>query len=247
VTFTLGAFLRFSQCGHRYWLQDVEGVQVLPRARQAVSQAVRRAIHADLTARMETGSFLSTQEARQSIEMAVRLIVSSGVDYTPQEVTLGQSRASDAILFAATRMYMMWRAVVASKVEPVSVGKPFSLELAGHSITGTIDIEEAGLVRITKVRGRRPEAHETENDIGALISTLAAFHPIPQVEVDFLIDHKEAGLVRQQVEINPQRIAALEERVMATAQAVEAGVFLPAETGSWKCASCPLRQVCRFV
>lgn len=245
MTFTLSAFLRFSQCGHRYWLQDVEGVQALPRTRQVVSQAVRRAIHADLLRKVQTNALLSAQEARQSIESATRLIASWGVDYTPEQAATGQSRALDAMIFSATRMYMMWRAVVAPKVEPIALSKPFELQIAGHTITGTIDVEEAGLVRITKVRGRRPEAHETEHDLAATIAGLAV--SAAEVETDFLVDQKEAALVRQVAEINPARVAALEERVQASARAVEAGVFLPAAPGDWRCLACPLREVCRYV
>lgn len=245
MTFTLGSFLRFTQCGHRYWLQDVEGVQVLPRARQVVSQAVRRAIHSDLMTKVRTGALLPTKEASRSIESAARSISSSGVDFTPEEAAMGQSRAVDKIAFSAARMYMLWRAVVGPKVEPVALSQAFELPIAGHSITGTVDVVEAGLVRITKVRGRRPEAHETEHDLAATILALGAC--APEVEADFLIDQKEVALVRQRVEVSPEQIAALEARVMAAAQAVEAGVFLPAAPDSWKCLACPLREVCRFV
>ena len=153
MTFTLGSFLRFSQCGHRYWLQDVEGVQVLPRARQVVSQAVRRAVYFDLMTKVRTGALLSTKEASRSIESAARSISSSGVDFTPEEAAMGQSRAVDRIAFSAARMYMLWRAVVGPKVEPVALSQAFELPIAGHLITTTVDVVEAGLVRITKVRG----------------------------------------------------------------------------------------------
>ncbi len=100
-------------------------------------------------------------------------------------------------------------------------------------------------MRITKVRGRRPETRETEHDLAATILALGSC--APEVEADFLIDQKEVALVRQRVEVSPEQIAALEARVMGAAQAVEAGVFLPAAPSDWRCQACPLRQVCRFV
>jgi len=240
VTLTTAALARFSQCGHKFKLADLEGVEIPATTRQAVSRSVRAAIQQDL--RQNAPS--RPQEARHWIDGLAQGEMAR-VALTPAEAARGMKTTTDRVAYSATRLYGLWRAVFKPRIHHTHLGRGFELGIGGATITGTIEIQEVGAVRATKVRTRRPEKGEAERDVGLILQAIAA--GAERVTTDYLVEADTLAVDRQEFTLLASQVEMARERVKAAAAAVEVGIFLPADASDWRCVSCPLRAVCRFV
>lgn len=240
MTLTTAALARFSQCGHRYWLTDVEGVDNPATTRQAVSRAVRAAVQQDL----RQSAPQSPQEASHRIDGLAQGEMAR-VALTAQEASRGMKTTTDRVAYSATRLYGLWRAVVKPRIHHTYLGRGFELGIGGATITGTIEIQEAGGVRATKVRTRRPEKDESARDVGLILQAIAA--GAERVTTDYLIESDKLAVDRQEWSLSDSQVEMARERVRAAVKAIEAGVLLPADAADWRCISCPLHAVCRYV
>ena len=253
MTFTAAQLRTFSVCGERYRLENIEGLPVYPTTRQIVSRIVRAGIQADLAAKLATGTLLSSQDAYGAIQAAARAHISSEVALTPAQVSSGNSRVFQQVAYQATRLGMMHHSVVAPRIEPTHLSRVVSCELGGHTLTAVVEIQEGSrTIRATKVRSRKPEDGESEGDIGLLIQALGldreTGHMPDSAIVTYLVDGgKEVGILKQEVEIDPNRVAALEHRVRQASAASESRVYSPADPQSWQCRSCAHRMYCLYV
>lgn len=250
MTITAPALARFYRCGELYRLA-AEGVPLPPTTRQAGARAVRQAIQADLQAKIDTGALLAAPDARRGLETAVRAHLGGDVYLTDSEAALGNRRIFETVMLSAQRVYLMWRAVAAPKIQPAALSRPFELVVGEHSVTGTIEIEEPTGIRATKVRSRRPEEGEASRDLSLAIQALALEQmdgmPPSLATVDYLIDTKELAYVRQTVEFDGGMLAACQARVKAGLDAAQNAQFLPTDPANWWCRACQLRACCRFV
>ena len=240
MTLSTASFARFSQCGHKYSLVDVQGVDIPATTRQAVSRAVRAAVQQDLrqnasqSSRIEPGSIA----AIVSGEMA-------RVALTPQEAARGMKTTTDRVAYSATRLFGLWRACVKPRIHHTHLGRGFELGIGGATITGTIEIQESGGVRATKVRTRHPEKGESERDVGLILQAIAA--GAERVTTDYLIESDPLAVDRQEFTLSDSQVEMARERVKAAVAAIEMGVFLPCDTSDWRCTSCPLHAICLYV
>jgi CRISPR/Cas system-associated exonuclease Cas4 (RecB family) len=240
MTLTTSALARFSQCGHRYWLTDVEGVDNPATTRMAVSRAVRAAVQQDLLQNApsrprETAPWIGGLSQGEMARVAL----------TPQEAARGMKTTTDRVAYSATRLYGLWRAVVKPRIHHTHLGRGFELGIGGATITGAIEIQEAGGVRSTKVRTRRPEKEESTRDVGLILQAIAA--GAERVTTDYLIESDKLAVDRQEWSLSDAQVEMARERVKAAVKAIEVGVFLPADTSDWRCVSCPLHALCRYV
>ena len=234
MTLSTGELARFSQCGHKYLLAS-QGVPLPPSTRQAVSRAVRCLIQDALS---------RPSEAPQSISGVVAGEMAT-VALTDAESARGWKTTSDRVEYLVTRLFHLWNSVVKPRIKPTHLGRKFELGIGFATITGTIEIQEAKDVRATKVRTRRPEAGEAERDLGLIFQAIAA--GAETVTVDYLVEAAALAVDRQSFTLSAGQVEMARERVKAAVQAVEAQVFLPADLSDWRCQSCALRPVCRYV
>ena len=245
MTLTAQSLAQYFRCGHFFKLTQIEQVPNPPPTWQLVSRIVRDAIQADLAEKLASGALLATTDARQGLEAIARRHFQGDIAWTESEASQGQRRTFEAVMLAAPRMYLMWRAVVAPKIDVTGLGIPFELSVGPHVITGIIEIQEPSGLRMTKVRRRSPAAGEASTDLTIAIQALAT--GADHATVDHLVNTDKMVYVRQEVEIDGALISATEERIKSTLAALEEGVYLPADSGAWWCRACPLRPVCRYV
>jgi hypothetical protein len=256
MTLTTAALARFAQCGYKHLLVDIEGVPLPPSTRQAVSRAVRKAIQLELCGgaiQAEGGagrqSTPTPPQSRQNAPGSIASIVDgemATVALTPQESARGMRSVTDKVEYSTRRLFGLWNSVVRPRIDFTHLNRPFELGLGGAVITGHIEIMGATSIRATKVRTRRPEVGEAERDLGLILQAIAA--GAETVTVDYLIESdKRLAVDRQTFALTAGQVESTRERVKAAAAAIEMGVFLPADTSDWRCISCPLRAVCRYV
>ena len=239
ITLSTGQFATFSQCGHKYLLAS-QGVEIPATTRQAVSRAVRAAIQQDLRQNapsrpQETAGWVG---GLAQGEMA-------RVTLTPQEASRGMKTTTDRVAYSATRLYGLWRACVKPRIIATHLSRPFELGIGGATITGAIEIQEAGGVRATKVRTRRPEKGESERDVGLILQAIAA--GAERVTVDYLVEADTLAVDRQEFTLAASQVEMARERVKAAVASIGAGIFLPSDASDWRCVSCPLHAVCLYV
>ena len=240
MTLTTSALARFSQCGHKFKLADLEGVEIPATTRQAVSRSVRAAIQQDL--RQNAPS--RPQEARHWIDGLAQGEMAR-VALTPAEAARGMKTTTDRVAYSATRLYGLWRACVKPRIHHTRLGRGFELGIGGATITGTIENQESGGVRATKVRTRHPEKGESERDVGLILQAIAA--GAERVTTDYLIESDPLAVDRQEFTLSDSQVEMARERVKAAVAAIEMGVFLPCDTSDWRCTSCPLHAICLYV
>ena len=240
MTLTTAALARFSQCGHRYWLTDVEGVDNPATTRMAVSRVVRAAIQQDLS-----------QNAPQSPTIAPGSIeaIAAGemarVALTPQEAARGMKTTTDRVAYSATRLYGLWRACVKPRITATHLSRPFELSMGGAVVTGRIEIMESGGIRNTKIRTKRPDKEESTRDVGLILQAIAA--GAERATTDYLIESDKLAVDRQEFTLSDGQVEMARGRVRCAVQAIEDQTFLPADLSDYRCVSCPLRAVCRYV
>jgi hypothetical protein len=152
---------------------------------------------------------------------------------------------TDRVAYSATRLYGLWRACVKPRIHHTHLGRGFELGIGGATITGTIEIQESGGVRATKVRTRHPEKGESERDVGLILQAIAA--GAERVTTDYLIESDPLAVDRQEFTLSDSQVEMARERVKAAVAAIEMGVFLPCDTSDWRCTSCPLHAICLYV
>ena len=235
MTLTTAALARFSQCGHKHKLVDIEGLPLPPSTRQAVSRSVRRLIQDALS---------WPQEAPQSIAGVVAGEMAT-VALTAAEIERGMRSVTDKVEYSTRRLFNLWWSVVRPRITHTHLYRAFELGISGATVTGHIEIQEARAVRATKVRTRRPEASEAERDLGLILQCIAA--SAETVTVDYLVETDKLAVDRQEFTLSAGQVEMARERVKCAVQAIEAQTFLPADLSDWRCLACPLRQVCRYV
>ena len=239
ITLSTGQFATFSQCGHKYLLAS-QGVEIPATTRQAVSRAVRAAVQQDL----RQNAPQSPQEARHWIDGLAQGEMAR-VALTPAEAARGMKTTTDRVAYSATRLYGLWRACVKPRIHHTHLGRGFELGIGGATITGTIEIQESGGVRATKVRTRHPEKGESERDVGLILQAIAA--GAERVTTDYLIESDPLAVDRQEWSLSDAQVEMARNRVKAAAAAIEMGAFLPCDTSDWRCTSCPLHAICLYV
>jgi len=242
---TAQEIVSYLRCGEFHRLTAIEGVPTPPSTRQIVSRAVLAAIQADLAHKIAHGCVLETAVARQNLERLVGSHLAGECALSAEEAAMGNRRIFERVLLSAQRVYLLWRGTVASRIEPMHLQRPFTLNFDASHVTGIIEIEEVRGFRATKVRSRRPEEGEASRDLALAIQSLA-LDGAPAT-VDYLIEAKELAYVRQVVEFDGGMLAAAQERVRIALQMAEAGVYLPAPADAWYCQKCSLRMCCCYV
>ena len=237
------AFLHFTRCPQIYALVDVQGVSMLPTVRECVGNVVRRAIADELQHRIEHGDTMDGLRSRTHVIELSESMMLQDIAYTEAESQRGVRHAINYVSLQALKLVALWRAVVEPRISPVSVNKPFTFSGEnGHTLSGFIETEEAGNVRLTRVRWRRPAKNEAQYDL-----SVALQGGCNTAIVDYLIDAKPLVVDRQTVEYSPAKLQAIRERLNVMVQCIEAGTFPPTDTKYWRCAQCGLRSCCRYV
>ena len=239
MTFTVAQFLHFTRCPALYELADIQRVPMPPTTRQVVSRAVRAVVLQQCQSKIDTGAFFDAKEARQRIERAVQAEMAQDIAYTQEEADRGQRTAFEKAFRSSLTLIGMWRAAVASRIQPVAVSTAFT-DPVFHLI-GQFEVVEVPNVRLTRVRSRRPAANEAQHDITVAIHAAASGK---MVVVDYLIEADPLVVDRQIVEYDEAKVVALRERVNLMARCVD---FPPTDPAYWRCQNCSLRSCCRYV
>lgn len=248
VTFTATSLTTYFQCGERYRLRFTEGIKTSPNTSLIVGRAVDESVTADLRQKMATGKLLDPGSVVENVRDEVeRIVARDGMGSNEEEIRQGNGRTIEGMKRRAGILASLHHSIVAPRIEATEVQRKFNVPIAGHELSGTVDIVEGcRSIRDTKTANRSPS--EDAADTSLQLTIYAAGVRTQEVILDHLISTAAPKVVTLRSSRTRESFAMLEERIAAAASAIQAGVFIPADPSDWRCSEryCPYFQICRF-
>ena len=246
----------FLTCGELYYQTRLNGKKSgtsLPALR---GTAVHAAAANNYRQKIETREDLSQGDF---VDFAVSQFdggLSSGVHLSSEDERIGVKKVVGQARDAVADLARFHVREQAPGYLPVLVEEKFRLDLPGsHDLLGFVDLlDESGVVTDFKTRSKR--ATQSEADTSPQLTIYAAgVHALtgaPPKQVAFDVTINMASKVDRQVlssTRDERDFDALADRIEMVTKSINAGIFPPAPTGSWKCSEkwCPLWNSCKYV
>ncbi len=255
MKFTVSSLNTLSSCGEQFRQRHILKIQVAPNYNMILGRAVDAAINADLRNKIATGKLLQSFEVSTIAQDEVEdVFLCEGISLTEEQAKRGMNRLRAELKQEAVRMAQMHHSIVAPWLEPTHVQREFEIEVAGHTVTGRIDVQEGSRsIRDTKVTGRAPASDEADRSLQLTIYAMAIAKldgRLPEtLHLDYLVHSSEPRVVKLKTSRSFYQFHAVEERILAAVKSVESESFVPANRDSWMCDErfCSYFNGCRYV
>lgn len=229
------------RCGEQYRRAYVEKDRCPPGIAQARGTAVHTAAAENFRQKITSGRDISIEDfkgiAAEAFDCEISGGISIGADDGNISVAIGEER--DLVVDLAE---LHGRVQAPDYRRPVLVEAEFRIELPGpFDALGIIDLADDRRI-VADLKTSRRKKKQADADSSAQLTMYAAGHKqltgeLPtEARLDVAVGTKTEA-VRQvlSTERGPADFAALAARINAVAKAIEAGVFLPVDPGSWVC------------
>jgi len=245
----------FSRCGEQFRRRYVEGERQPPGIAAHVGSGVDASVTANLTQKIHDGTLLSEEQVQDLARDGFRRALErDGAMLSDEERELGEEAVAGQAADKAVRLASLHHGELAPTIVPTSVQWPWSLELTDYAfeLVGTADVREAGRIRDTKTSAKSPTADAADKSLQLTAYAMAATvidGETPEVTLDYLVDLKTPKTAVLSSTRSEGDFAALLNRVEVIHDAMEAGVFPPADPDSWMCSPkfCGYYKSCRYV
>ena len=244
-----------SACGEQFRNRYIEKIRTAPNYSLILGRAVDSTVTLDLQHKIRTGELLSVDDITDLTRATVEdIILQDGISITEAEAGKGMNRIRAELTHEAVTLSQIHHCYIAPRLEPTQVQREFEVEIAGHTVTGRMDIQEGSRsVRDLKVTGRTPPADEAERSLQLTVYAMACAQldgRIPDhLYLDYLVHTAKPSIVKLETTRGRHQFYAVEERVKAAVVAIESGAFVPASPDSWYCSEryCPFYLGCKYV
>ena len=254
MTFSVTSLETLFRCGVRYDYRYLQKIKTAPTSALILGRGVDEAVSFDLQNVIDHQTLLNAHEVTDIARHAVeQIVLTDGIMLTEEEAVRGLNRVRADITQKAILMASLHHTYIAPRLQPTHVQRKFEIPVAGHIITGIIDVQEGRSVRDTKVRSKSPDADEAATSFQLTVYAMAVAQMdgvVPEsVCLDFLIATQQPKIAKQESTRQRYHFVMVEERVKRAAEAVERGLFMPADIGDWHCSRiyCPYFDICKFV
>lgn len=246
-----------AKCGEAYRRRYVEGDKIPPNAAMVSGSAFHKAAEHNMRQKMDSHE---NRPLNELISMASDYIADA-VDHG--DIVLDKDHATpgqfkDRAIIATTPLVTLHYNHQAPDYQPVEVEAPFRIELPAisHDVVGVVDIVSVtGEVTDFKTAKRRKPVNDA--DVSVQLSMYAASRAnatkqVVPVKLDVAVaPTARNGATRQVIESirTPSDLPILGRRIEVVAKTVEAGLFVPAPTGSWWCSEswCGYWHTCPYI
>lgn len=231
------AYLR---CGMQYFFRYVEDRIAPPSVALIRGTATHTAVDCNLIHKRDHGQLLDADAvadiARDSVnEEWERGEVLLDEDATPMT-------AKGDTVDGAVRLATLHHGVLAPRLEPVHVERPFRIGSPALPVDlqGTIDLQEPTRLRDLKTAAKTPAASVVENSLqltmySMAVKTMDGVAP-ESLHLDTLVDLKSGPALNiQSTTRGPEDWQSLLHRINTMNSAIEKGVFLPTNPDNWVC------------
>ena len=244
-----------SRCGEQYRRRYLEKHILPPAVAMIVGTGTDRAVTADLGFKIEHGVLLddTADIARDAVNAEWD---KSGVLLSEEEMNVSLKQLRGDAVDKAVRLARCHHEEAAPAIAPTHVQRAWTIEIPGLGVdlAGTIDVQEGTKsVRDTKTRKASPPKDLADDSdqltMYALATRVLDGAPVNRVALDCLIDLKRGPAYRC---VESSRDAAdfrvLMARVRNAIEAINKGVFVPAQQTDWVCSPrwCGYAETCPY-
>ena len=235
-----------SSCGEAFRRRYIEGERLPARSYQAVGSAVDRSVGANLGHKIETGELLPVEHV---VDLARDQAAARLEDFEPEPEELDEHGTREgvagAIVDKSVRLARAHAEIAAPRIRPVDVAAQFVLDLEGYDfeLAGEIDVvaEDGGCwIRDTKTAKKSPSAGTAAASIQLTTYALAEYSTTGALPVGLALDtvvdlKRETKVMCETTTRNLADFDPLLARIQALVEAMQAGIFMPANPADWRC------------
>ena len=245
------------KCGEMYYRRHVLGEIVPPSIAMITGTATHKPAENSLIMKADTGEIMSIEEMWETAFKEFGSVWErGGVHLAPEEKGVSLDRlkglGSDMSVALAGVYHEKLLPVINPK-SPVHVERKWIIEADGfpYDLTGTIDVEEPGVVRDLKCQGKSPsqgDADTSEQLTMYALAVAAVTGEIPEVAIDALVKLKTPKAVTKRSTRTQADFRSIFARLERFAVIIEKGAFMPTNRGNWWCGPkwCGYALTCKF-
>lgn len=238
----------YLRCGEAYRRRYVEGERIPPGIVAVQGTGVHAGAEVNFRQKILTGSDLPVRDIIDASVDGFDRQLKEGWTVDPEGPSVGDAR--DQLASLATVLAKE----VCPEYQPTHVEQTVRIELPGaYDMLGVVDLAADGKVIDFKTTAKTMS--QSQVDKSPQITFYAAAHRIltgsiaEEVVIENLVKTKKPKRVRIASTRDKRDFAALAARINAVSAGIQAGVFVPAEQGSWMCSQrwCGYYESCPYV
>lgn len=238
----------YLRCGEAYRRRYVEGERIPPGIVALQGTGVHVGAEVNFRQKIQTGSDLPVRDIVDASVDGFDRQLGEGWSVDPEGPSVGDAR--DEVASLATVLAKE----VCPEYQPTHVEQTVKIELPGsHDMLGVIDLAADGRVVDLKTTSK-VWSQDTINR-SPQVTFYAAAHRLltgeiaQEVVIENLVKTKKPKRVKLTSTRDTKDFAALAARINAVSAGINAGVFVPAESGSWMCSRrwCGYYDSCPYV
>ena len=239
--------------GARFGWNDKEEI-IPPGVALIIGIATHKSVEKNLTAKIEKGELLPTEEAMEIAHDEAIGLWQGDVLLTEEESQNAKKVKGDSVDISVSLAGLHARDL-APKLEPKSVERKWVINLEGFpfDLAGQWDIEEDnGAIRDTKTSGKSPSQNDADSSeqlsMYSLAKQICDKEDAPALYLDVLVKTKTPKLVTLKTRRTDDQRQILLRRIERAAEIIEKGAFTPANPQDWRCSRrfCGYALTCPF-
>jgi len=232
----------------------VEREIIAPGIAAIVGTATDRSVTANLQHKIATKTLLPVTDVADAARDGLVAAWDGGVRLDDAEAAAGAHVTKGRAVDRAVKLSVLHYHAKAPTITPVAVQRSFALTIPDlpFDLVGTMDVQEAAMVRDTKTSAKAPSADAAATSLQltayALAVSVIDAVPPPAVALDYLVDTTTAKAITVSATRTTDDFAALVARARTIAAALTAGVFVPVPPDHWMCTPrwCGYFHTCRY-
>ena len=245
----------FQRCGEQYRRRYIEGEVIPPGIAARIGTGVHKAAEINYKAKTNSGEDMPLDAFQDAAADAYHDAIQDGVFFAPDEVSgakLAMAEGKDT----AVSLAGLYRREVTPSVMPVLVEEKIIIELPGVALPvyTVLDLYTSDkALRDMKTSGKKwaeSKAHTSPQPTAyrEAVKTLTGEYPA-SIGFDVLVSTKTPTLQTLITERTGEDTAVLARQFSVMLDAIQAGIFLPAEPDAWICSPkwCGYFFTCKFI
>ena len=229
------------RCGEQYRRRYVENEICPPGVALLVGSATHKGVEVNMRCKLESGEAADAAAVADAArDHVVGRWETEGVDLDEEERSRGEGVVRGEAVQTAVDLSLLHYREIAPKIGPTHVERPWVVELKNfhRDLAGRIDLQERGRIRDTKTFKRTPPAGAADDSDQLTMYALAGSvldGAIPELRLDALVKLKVSKAITFSTQRSAQDLAVLLRRIERFSEALDRGVFLPADQSNWCC------------
>lgn len=250
----LGMYLR---CGEQYRRRYIEGEKIPPGIAMIKGGSVHKGSEANFRQKIESQKDLPANEIKEVAAANFEGQISQGYILSPDENAVGVRKVLAEAKDSTIRLVDVYASDIAPFVMPEFVENRQYIELPGNNydLLSIIDVATTDKkiidLKTTSRKKRQAEADDSDQLSWQAMAYRKLTGEFPKgLKLEVMIDtgrntgHQTLSTIRAE-----QDVQILLNKINAMIAGVKAGIFLPAEPGSWVCSHrfCGYWNTCHYV